>query len=479
MNQSRDPEILNPFPTTPIVATAHSASAFDSYEQLDRANQTNYQESHLRKLLGTLLNSAPYYQFAHEAVRPLTLPGNTDFFTQFSELPVLTPGLFKANIPPENEQLLDPSWRNHAHTCFQSGGTTGRPKTSIFSYKELHRLKHGNSRGFYASGLRASDKVANLFAVGGLYMTFIHIQEMLEHYGCSNYPISNATAPDAAADLIRTFQINTLTGITSVILDVLRVSREQGNPLQIEKIFFGGEHLYDHDRRILTEIHGAKIIRAPGYGTVETWYLGYQCSDCAPGVFHEHSDQMLLEIVDPETHRPVPMGQEGIVLATVFERELMPILRYRVGDLARWIDEPGCDCGRTTRRFQLLGRGDDQLRIGYDTMDLSLLEKASQLPYIQQHLIIGAFQMEKQRHNERDEWIVRYEVDQFEKIASSIWPELSQRIITYFEQQKPNLASMIRRGQVHPIRIEWKPSGSLTRNVRTGKLPRTIDLRLN
>ena len=44
------------------------------------------------------------------------------------------------------------------------------------------------------------DRVVNQFAVGGLYMTFIHINRMLQQYGCQNFPFSN----HADVGLVRT-----------------------------------------------------------------------------------------------------------------------------------------------------------------------------------------------------------------------------------------------------------------------------------
>ena len=52
-----------------------------------------------------------------------------------------------------------------------------------------------------------------------------------------------------------------------------------------------------------------------------------------------------------------------MLYATALPRRLTPIVRYRVGDRARWLG-CRCACGRTTPLFELLGRGDDILRIG-------------------------------------------------------------------------------------------------------------------
>ena len=69
------------------------------------------------------------------------------------------------------------------------------------------------------------DRVGNLFAVGSLYMTFVHINRMLQQYGCQNYPFSNHTAVDFIHTVVKQFDVRVLTGIASVVTTILS-SRE-------------------------------------------------------------------------------------------------------------------------------------------------------------------------------------------------------------------------------------------------------------
>ena len=103
----------------------------------------------------------------------------------------MTSDTLRELVPPVSDGLLSRKTRDY--TVFQSGGTTGFPKSTLFSHDELELLNLGNARGFFAMGLSPDDRVGNLFAVGGLYMTFIHINRMLQQYGCMNFPFSNHT----------------------------------------------------------------------------------------------------------------------------------------------------------------------------------------------------------------------------------------------------------------------------------------------
>jgi phenylacetate-CoA ligase len=81
------------------------------------------------------------------------------------------------------------------------------------------------------------------------------------------------------------------------------------------------------------------------------------------GAMHVFDDHFLPEIVDPSTGSPVAAGEHGELVLTTLTKEAMPVLRYRTGDITRFVDGP-CPCGRTHRRIaRFSGRTDDMLVI--------------------------------------------------------------------------------------------------------------------
>ncbi len=383
----------------------------------------------------------------------------------FAEVAPLTASELRELVPPVSERLLASS--THDYTVFQSGGTTGTPKTTLFSHDELEGLNLPNARGFWAVGLTEKDKVANLWAVGSLYMTFVHINRMLQQYGCTNFPFSNHTQMEFIHTVVTQFRVNCLSGIGSVVLNTLRGIHTLGiGDLKIDKIYYGGEHLYEADKKEIQEKVGAEIIKAPGYGTVDTWYLGYQCDQTDTGVFHTHDDQVYLEIVNEDTGEACPPEKVGMLYATAFPRRVMPIVRYRVGDRAKWLGD-ACPCGRTTPLFKLLGRGDDVLRVGYDSVDY----EAIQAVVSQVGGLSGTVQMQKKRVDGRDRLCIRVECELqgAEKAAKA---EILGREIM---ASRPSLSEFIKKGSIWPLEIELLAPGTLPRNARTGKLIRVVD----
>jgi phenylacetate-CoA ligase len=87
--------------------------------------------------------------------------------------------------------------------------------------------------------------------------------------------------------------------------------------------------------------------------------------DCrALAGYHVREADLFFEIVDPVTGRPLPDGEEGEIVFTTLTRRGMPLVRYRTGDLSRFITEP-CPCGTVLKRLEWVkGRMNGWVRLG-------------------------------------------------------------------------------------------------------------------
>jgi phenylacetate-CoA ligase len=431
---------------------------YDAWESYSDDQRTAVTRSRLTALIEHASAKSSFYAnrldgFQRNSVHPL------------AHVPVLHSNDLRKGLPPLSSDLIADA--GDGYSVFQSGGTTGSPKSTLFTHQELELLTLHNARGFFACGLKREDRVANLFAVGGLYMTFLHIHRMLQEYGCVNFPFSNHTPADFVQTVAQQLSINVFAGISSVVLDTLRAIHAAGNGnIQLEKVYYGGEHFYEADKEELAQKFGTRTVLAPGYGTVDTWYIGYQCEASGTGEFHVHDDWCFTEIVDEETGKACEPGETGSLLATALPRYLMPVIRYRVGDRARWI--PGrCACGRMTPRFKLLGRGDDVLRIGFDSVDYAYIAECVRADG--RHT--GTIQMEKRRRQGRDELIIRIESEQ----PLELRQDLAEKLRAAITNARPSLREFIEKETVWPVIVELVDTATLPRNPRTGKLMRVID----
>ncbi|MFI9388460.1 acyl-CoA reductase [Kutzneria sp. NPDC052558] len=255
---------------------------------------------------------------------------------------------------------------SRADVFFHSGGSSGKPKLSAFSWDDYHEHMRFGAEGLLAAGLDPStDRVMNLFYAGHLYGGFTSFFSTLEVMGAKQFPMGAQPAAQLeVAQSIVDHEVDTLVGMPSNLFSLFTEGAEiLGAYRGVRKIFYGGEHFSQRQRDILTERFGVEVIRSAVYGSVDGGPLGYQCEHSPNRVHHLFTGVHTLEIIDAERDEPVGPGQTGRLVFTAHTRRGQRLDRYEIGDLGRWLAEP-CPCGRRTPRFELLGRTGDVFRIG-------------------------------------------------------------------------------------------------------------------
>ncbi|MFD7162868.1 acyl-CoA reductase [Streptomyces violascens] len=254
--------------------------------------------------------------------------------------------------------------RGDAELYFRSGGSTGTPALSLFSYDDYDAQMHAAARGLLAAGYDpARDRTANLFYCGGMYGGFISFFSILERLGGVQMPMAAGPDHRATAEMIVAYEVDTLFGMPSYLWQLLH---EEADLLRsyggIRKIFYGGEHFTEEQRRTLTETFGIETVHSITYGSTDLGPLGYQCVESGGSVHHLHADLHTLEIVAVDADRPVAPGETGRLVFTTRARRGQHLDRYVIGDLGRLL--PGdCPCGNRAPRFELLGRLGEVMRV--------------------------------------------------------------------------------------------------------------------
>jgi phenylacetate-CoA ligase len=333
-----------------------SADAFDGTIFEDAAQVLAVARAKRNRLVATHLPRSPYYKAILVAHGQAT---DEDWLA----LPLLDRETLVAQTPPKGQGLLTET-ASGGH-WLRSGGSTGAPKLSIYSFDDYEADMWRAARGAHAAGLRRGERVANLFYAGDLYGSFLSLNRALELIGCNAFSFTQVTpTPDVLACL-RDFSIETVIGLSTKVQSVLGEALrdpERWAGLRIRHVLYAGEPFADQERQSLMTGLGVERITSIGYGGVDAGPMGFQCAHCVGNVHHVHSDHVYLEVLDPATWRPVAEGEPGEVVMTSLNRRLMPLLRYKVGDRARWV--PGlCPCGLGSPRFELLGRSDDRVRL--------------------------------------------------------------------------------------------------------------------
>jgi phenylacetate-CoA ligase len=244
-----------------------------------------------------------------------------------------------------------------------SSGTRGKPTVVAYTPRDIEVFAEVNARAIACAG-GTSDDVLHVAYGYGLFTGGLGLHYGGERLGATVVPASGGNPG---------FQVQMLADLGAVGLActpsfaMLLAERASADGL-LERIHlrygvFGAEPWSEAFRQKLEEawkgidacdIYGLSEVIGPG--------VAMECRE-GKGALHVFDDHFLPEIVDPATGEPAAEGELGELVLTTLTKEALPMIRYRTGDMTRFVDE-GCPCGRTFRRIaRFSGRADDMLII--------------------------------------------------------------------------------------------------------------------
>lgn len=205
-----------------------------------------------------------------------------------------------------------------------------------------------------AAGFAAGDVVLNCFSYHLSPAGFM-FDAALRTLGCVVIP-GGVGQQDLQLQVLAATGARGYVGLPSYLLALLEKAAATPITLALEKALVTAEPLPPSLRARLQEL-GVTVRQS--YGTADLGLVGYECA-AAAGM---HLDSgVLVEICDPETGRPLPLGETGEVVCTLLD-QTYPLLRFGTGDLSALLPEP-CPCGLPPPRIRgWLGRATDGVKV--------------------------------------------------------------------------------------------------------------------
>ena len=268
-----------------------------------------------------------------------------------------------------------------------SSGTTGKPIVVAYTREDLEVWTSVMVRTFAACGLGKGDVIQNAYGYG-LFTGGLGAHYGAEDLGATVIPISGGNT-ERQIMVMKDFGVTAICCTPTYFLHLMERAEALGidfDELPLRVGVFGAEPWTQSMRTHIQQTAGIRAYDIYGLSEIIGPGVGSECRFQAG--LHIFEDHFYPEIVDPETGKRVPDGEEGELILTTLSKEAMPMLRYRTRDITRFYTEP-CACGRTVRRIEKISRRSDDMFIirGVNVfpsqVESALLEVEGTLPHYQ------------------------------------------------------------------------------------------------
>ncbi|WP_043262675.1 acyl-CoA reductase [Streptomyces sp. CT34] len=447
------PELAEKLFTAGVLRITPVGSMLDSYA--GEPHDGHYPLQRYSRRVSVRLDERFMHDTRLEDLHPRTAAGPAAWQRPATGRPVMT----KADVQQLNPGI--PADKQQLHIC--SGGSSGTPALAVHSYADWRTQLRRGGEGLIAAGLDVrTDRVANLLFAGGMYGSFLYGNGLLEEIGAMQLPVAGSTDYERDAAVMIQHRANTLLAMPSYLWQLFQ---HAGDALRayggIKKVFYGGEHFGAEQRRHLAEEFGIEVIRGFAYGGSDLGTMGHQCEHAQDTVYHLFNDLFTLEILGIDTDEPAPRGQTGRIVFTPHTRSAPAISRYEQGDLGRWLDG-ACRCGRTTPRFELLGRTGDVIRTGTYFLNYRRLARIAE-----EHLgYCGELQILVEPAAARERVVLRMNGADTDKATAA------------FLAHYPELRAAVAEERLLDLHVEAVGRDGFARAGSSGKLRTVIDRRL-
>ncbi len=328
------------------------AAEFSARDTWDLERWQKWQQDSVTEVLRLAARNVPYYRDTWSREQKQAAQAG-----DLAGLPLLE----KEPVRAQPRRFVAPGHVGREHV-FYTSGSTGTPIASIWTTEELRRamaVREVRSAGWAGVSFeqpRATFSgriVVPPAASRGPYHRFNRAERQV-------YFSAFHLGPRTVADYLRALDqhgIRWLTGYAVSAYLLARYALEGGHDVpKLDAIITTSEKLTDAMRQTLSEAFDCRVYEE--YSTVENVLFA---SECEEGSLHLSPDVGLVEVLDSDG-TPCAPGEIGEVVTTNLMRTHQPMVRFRLGDLARLSDRP-CACGRNLPILdEVVGRLEDVVR---------------------------------------------------------------------------------------------------------------------
>jgi len=248
-----------------------------------------------------------------------------------------------------------------------TSGTTGVPTLYTVTAHDVGVVNEMHARKYWRAGIRPGQVMIQAVSLS-MFTGGLPLSQGIQHLGACVVPVGIEGGTRRVLDFSALTRPNALIATPSfgqyLIDECAKHTGKPARELGFRRFFCVGEPGGGNPavRRKLADGFGAKVFDHTGGGHA---FHGISCDEPPEeykGMHFVSEDHCLLELVDPQTRKPVEIaeGAVGEMVFTFLDWEGGPFMRYALGDLLQVWTRP-CTCGMPGIRFKIVGRTDDML----------------------------------------------------------------------------------------------------------------------
>lgn len=311
-----------------------------TFDQLNK-----YRLEQLKKTITLAYNHVPYYQSLFKKIG--LVPEDIRSIDDLKKSPLIDKEIVRKNFKDfKNKSYLGIPSKGH------TSGSSGAPGVYLRDLSSINAEKAALWRQYLWAGKKLGSRrvtlrgeiVCPIDAKSGPFWKY---DQFTNELLMSAYHLSD-TNMNLYVQEINKFKPFDLYAYPSTAYLLANYCKRRGLKIRFSCVFTSAEVLHEYQRKEIESVFDCPLYDQ--YGSAERVVNILQCEH---GTYHEMPDYSIVEYL------PIGNGRYEVVGTTLFNA-VMPLIRYKTGDIVELKEFNDCACGRRFRNIkQIIGRSDD------------------------------------------------------------------------------------------------------------------------
>jgi len=438
-------------------------------ESAETMSRSELRELQLRKLKAQVkynYDNSEFYRSKFEFVG--CLPGDIKSFEDFEKIPLMTKEEHRSIQEESMERFGNPysliacAPKEKIVRINATSGTTGTPTLYALTKRDIAIVNEMHARKYWRSGIRPGHIMLQALSLS-MFTGGLPLSEGIMHLGAAVVPVGVDGGTKRVLDFIQLTSPDAIIATPSfgeyLIEKTPEITGHDAKSLGLRWFFCAGEPGGGNleIRKRLSEGFGAKVFDHTGGGHA---FHGMECDEPPgqySGMHFVSEDYCLLELADPVTKKPIPIGEGAVgeMVFTFLGWEGAPLMRYALGDMLEIHTDP-CACGMPGIRFKIIGRADDMMIVKGVNVYPNAIKNAVQHFYPR---VTGAMKIILNKPGPVVTPPLKIRLEYGEGMEKGNLITLEDEMLRYFRQSL----------RITPV-FEWVEPGAIQRTTKKSKL---------